>query len=142
MVSFVEPLSEHLCRTGSDTAVVLFRNPHLVAGKRERTYAKFIYWDFQDALDSENVCIKIWNENIREYMCRAADHAVIMDWDFYTRTQKDWQLKNISLFQYPGTNESSNYKYIQERIPYTPNYLADDRTIALAALILELSDVK
>lgn len=140
LVSYVQPLIEHLSRTTSDETVVLFRNPHAITDKREGRHEKFIYWDFQDESDSERSWVNVWDERTREQMCRQADHSIIMDLEFNTRTQVDWQLKNISLFQYPVTNETSNYQYIQERIPYSPNYLADNRTIALAAFILELSN--
>ncbi len=140
VVPFVEPLIEHLSRSTSDEAVVLFRNPHVVTAQRERKYAKFIYWDFQDETDSERTLVNVWNEQIREHMCRNADHSIIMDPEFYKKTQADWQLKNASLFSYQATNETNNYKYIQDRIPFSQNYLADDRTLTLAAFILELSN--
>ncbi len=139
MVSFVEPLIEHLSRTQPDEAVVLFRNPHAVIANRQRMYAKFIYWDFQDESnsDSERAWVNVWNEGLREHMCRTADRSLIMDREFFTKTQKDWQLKNAVYYQNPVVDD---YQYIQERIAYTPNYMADDRTIALAAFILELSN--
>lgn len=139
MHSFVEALIEHLSCTQPDEAVVLFRNPWVVRVNRERKYAKFIYWDFQDESDSEYIAVNIWNEEIREYMCKQAHHSIIMNREFYTRIQKDLQLQNATMFQYPSFNETNNYQYIQERVGYSPNFIADDRTIALATLILELS---
>jgi hypothetical protein len=138
--NYVEALIEHLSRTISREAVVLFRHPQVVPDIRERKYAKYIYWDIQDESDSERMYVTLLNEDIREYMCRRADHSIITDRDFYTKTQRDWQLNSTRFFQYPLTYGNDNYKYIKERISYTPNFLADDRTIALAAFILELSN--
>ncbi|MEN6351800.1 MAG: hypothetical protein ABFD08_20740, partial [Syntrophomonas sp.] len=140
IVPFVGPLIEHLSRTATEEAVVLFRNPHVFTDQRDRNYAKFIYWDFQDETDSERTWVNVWNDNTREYMCREADHSIIIDPEFYKKTQADWQLKNTSFFPYQATTETNNYKDITDRIPFSQNYLADDRTLALAAFILELSN--
>lgn len=140
IVPFVEPLIEHLSQSTSKETVVLFRNPNVVDEPRERKYAKFIYWDFQDTTDSERKYVNVWNEKIREHMCREADHSIIIDQDFYKKTQADWRLENAVYFPYQAAGDAYNYKYLPDRIPFSKNYLADDRTLALAAFILELSN--
>ena len=139
-VSFVEVLIEYLRRTQPDETVVVFRHPWALPVNREGKYAKFIYWDFQHASDSERRYVNVWDDGTRENMCRQADHSIIMDREFYQKTQQDWHLKNASLFDYQPTSEIGNYQYIQERIPYSQNYLNDDRTIELASFMLELTN--
>ena len=140
MVSFVKHLSEHLCRAGSGAAVVLYRNPYLVAGKGQRTYAKFIYWDFQDSKDSERTWVNEWSEDLREYMCRQADRVIVSNRTFFEKTQAVWQLNNVSLFEHQDDVDAQPCRHMEERIPYSSNCLADDRTIELAAFILGLSN--
>jgi hypothetical protein len=139
-ISFVEALIEHLSRTQPDETVVVFRHPRALPVNREGKYAKFIYWDFQHASDSERSYVNVWDEGTRENMCRQADHSIIMDREFYQKTQEDWHLKNASLFHYPLTNKIGNYQFIQERIPYSQNYLNDDRTMELASFMLKLTN--
>ncbi len=140
LIPYVEPLIKHLSRSGAGEPVVVFRHPHAVGDNRERKYARFLYWDFQDDADSERTLVNAWSEDMREYMCRQADRVIVTNRTLFEKTRAVWQLNNVYLFEHQDDVDAQPCRYLEERIPYSSNCLADDRTIELAAFILGLSN--